>query len=322
MAERRPAAQAPDRLACLLTRVPWLIDQGRVSVASTAAHFRVPVDEIRRAVQLIAVSGVPGETRQYQHADLFDIAWDDFEQHDVIQLTNLVAIDDAPRFSAREAAALIAGLQYLSALPEHADRAAVATLMGKLSRGASAAPSQVAIGAGEQDEVLELVHRAVERGVQLEFDYAGLRGQVERRRVDPLRVESVDTDWYLRGWDHLREAVRTFRLDRIARPALSDAPVDHRVSDIALPDALFQGTPDDVVVTVELDAAAAPLLADYEPTDAEPLPGDRVRLRLRVTRLGTVARLVAALPGDPEVVAPAAARAVVRDWALGGLHGA
>lgn len=320
MAERRSATQATDRLAFLLTLVPWLIDQGRVSVGATAAHFGVPVEEIRRAVELIAVSGVPGETRQYQHGDLFDIAWDDFEQHDVVQLTNLVAIDDAPRFSAREAAALIAGLQYLSALPEHADRAAVATLMSKLSRGASATPSQVAIGAGESSEVLDLVHRAVEGGVQLEFDYAGLRGQVERRRVDPLRVESVDADWYLRGWDHLREAVRTFRLDRIARPAVTDAPVEHRTADVALPDTLFEGSSDDVVVTLELDAAAAPLLADYTPTDAEPLPGDRVRLRLRVTRLATVARLVAGLPGDPEVVSPAAARDAARDWALDALR--
>ena len=322
MAERTPPLAARDKLAFLLSLVPWLMDRDRVSVTEAAEHFGMSPEAVRDAVRLIAVSGVPGDTSSYQHDDLFDIAWDDFEQHDVVQLTNLVAIDDAPRFSAREAAALIAGLQYLSALPEHADRAAVATLMGKLSRGASAAPSQVAIGAGEQDEVLDLVHRAVEGGVQLEFDYSGLRGQVERRRVDPLRVESVDADWYLRGWDHLREAVRTFRLDRIARPALTDAPVDHRTSDVALPDELFQGTSDDVVVTVELDAATAPLLADYEPTDAEPVPGDRVRLRLRVTRLGTVARLVAGLPGDPEVVAPAAARAAVRDWALGGLRGA
>ncbi|MBK0297402.1 WYL domain-containing protein, partial [Bacillus sp. S34] len=69
----------------------------------------VPETRIRRAVELIAVSGVPGETMQYQHGDLFDIAWDDFDQNDMIVLTNLVAIDDSPRLSAREASALIAG---------------------------------------------------------------------------------------------------------------------------------------------------------------------------------------------------------------------
>ena len=315
MAERRSGFQAADRVSFLLALVPWLMDQGRVGVAAAAAHFGVSVDEIRRAVELIAVSGVPGETRQYQHGDLFDIAWDDFEQHDVVQLTNLVALDDAPRFSAREAAALIAGLQYLSALPEHGDREAVASLMAKLSRGASAAPSQVAIERREVDEVLAVVHEALGAGVQVEFDYAGLRGVVERRRVDPLRVESVDADWYLRAWDHLREAVRTFRVDRISRPALGTAPVEHRASEVALPDGLFEGTADDVVVDVEIDEAAAPLLADYRPTREHASGPGRVRLSLRVSRVETVARLVASLPGDAEVVSPPEARLAVRDWA-------
>jgi proteasome accessory factor C len=315
VADSRGTLHAADKLAFLLSLVPWLMDHERVSVAEAAAHFGVSVAEIRRAVELIAVSGIPGETTQYQHGDLFDIAWDDFEQNDVIVLTNLVAIDDSPRFSAREAAALIAGLQYLSSLPENADRAAIATLMSKLSRGASSEPSQVAVDQSETNEVLALVGRAVEAGVQLEFDYRGTRGVAERRRVDPLRVESVDADWYLRAWDHLREAPRTFRLDRIAAPALTSSPIAHHADDVSLPETLFEGSPDDLVVVLELDAAAAALLADYEPSEPERLDDGRVRLRLRVNRLGTLARLVTGLPGRPEVVAPESARTAVADWA-------
>jgi len=315
VAEARGGLHAADKLAFLLSLVPWLMDHERVSVAEAAAHFGVGVGEIRRAVELIAVSGIPGETTQYQHGDLFDIAWDDFEQNDVIVLTNLVAIDDSPRFSAREAAALIAGLQYLSSLPENADRTAIATLMSKLSRGASSEPSQVAVDQSETNEVLALVSRAVETGVQLEFDYRGTRGAAERRRVDPLRVESVDADWYLRAWDHLREALRTFRLDRVGAPALTTTPITHRATDVTLPETLFEGSPDDLLVVLDLDAAAAPLLADYGPDEPEPLSDGRVRLRLRVNRLGTLARLVAGLPGRPEVVQPESARTAVADWA-------
>ena len=315
MAERRPALHATDKLAFLLSLVPYLIDRERVGVAEAAEHFGVSVVDIRRAVELIAVSGVPGETDQYQHGDLFDIAWDDFEQNDVIVLTHMVAIDDSPRFSVREAAALIAGLQYLSSLPENADRHAIATLMSKLSRGTAGAPSQVAVDQRETSEVLSLVQRAVERGVQLEFDYAGVRGVVERRRIDPLRVESLDADWYLRGWDHVRGALRTFRLDRIARPGLTDEPITFRASDVTLPDTLFAGSPTDETVAIEIDAAAAALLADYAPDDVEALGDGRSRLRVRVGQFGTVARLVAGLPGDPEVVAPEGARRAVSDWA-------
>ena len=122
MAERKKPMLAQDKLAFLLALVPYLMDHDRVSVENAAAHFGVPAGQIREAVRLIAVSGVPGETSQYQHGDLFDIAWDEFEENDQIVLTQMVAIDDSPRFSAREAAALIAGLQYLSALPENAEQ--------------------------------------------------------------------------------------------------------------------------------------------------------------------------------------------------------
>jgi proteasome accessory factor C len=315
MAERTPALHAQDKLAFLLSLVPYLMDRGSVSVTEAALHFGVPATQIRSAVELIAVSGIPGETTQYQHGDLFDIAWDDFEQNDVIVLTNLVAIDDSPRFSAREAAALIAGLQYLSSLPENADRQAIATLQSKLARGASGAPSQVAVENTETNELLSLVRRAVDEGVQIEFDYSGVRGQSERRRVDPLRVESVDADWYLRGYDHLREAIRTFRLDRISKAAVSDRPLAFRAADVTLPEKLFEGSPDDVVVTVEIDSAASPLLADYAPDDIEDAGDGRSRMRLRVNQFGSLARLVTGLPGRPIVIEPAVARVAVAEWA-------
>src|SRR6185437_9826479 len=126
VAERPQPLQARDKLAFLLSLVPWLMDHDGATVADTAEHFGMEPEQIREAVRLIAVSGVPGETDSYQHEDLFDIDWDAFEEHDEIQLTHLVAIDDAPRFSAREAAALIAGLQYLASLPENAGSATLA----------------------------------------------------------------------------------------------------------------------------------------------------------------------------------------------------
>ncbi|MCU1515175.1 MAG: transcriptional regulator, DeoR family, partial [Microbacteriaceae bacterium] len=268
MAERRAPLQAQDKLAFLLSLVPFLIEHERISVQEIARHFGVPTEQIRDAVALISVSGIPGETGQYQHGDLFDLAWDDFELNDQVVLTNLVAIDDAPRFSGREAAALIAGLQYLSALPENADRGAIASLTTKLSRGASALPSQVAVEDSDTDATLAIVRDSVSAGRQLEFDYLNARGEHDRRRVDPLRVESVDADWYLRAWDHLREAVRTFRIDRIGNPTVTAQQISFQAKDVLLPETLFQGSADDLVVDIAVAPAAMPLVADYIPEDA------------------------------------------------------
>lgn len=324
MAERRarPAPPARDKLAFLLSFVPWLVDRDRATVGEAAAHFGMSPDEIREAVALIAVSGVPGDTASYQHDDLFDIAWDAFEENDEIVLTNLVAIDGAPRFSAREAAAVIAGLQYLSALPENADRSVLASLMGKLSRSASGTPSALAIGeAAGADATLALIRESVERGRQLEFTYLNARGDRERRRVDPLRVESVDADWYLRGWCHTRQALRTFRLDRMSEAVVTDAPIEHRAGEVRVPESLFEPSPDDLEVTVEVTASALPLIADYIPDRATTsADGDRVRTTVRVSHYHGLKRLVAGLPGVVTVLDPPEARAAVREWAAAGLE--
>lgn len=319
MAERAQPRHAQDKLAFLLSLVPYLMDHDRVSVGEAAKHFGVPEEQIREAVRLIGVSGIPGETAMYQHGDLFDIAWDDFEDNDQIVLTNLVAIDDSPRFSAREAAALIAGLQYLSALPENADRDAIASLTAKLSRGASAEPSQVAVAASESDETLALIHRSVENGVQIEFGYLNSQGVSERRRVDPLRVESVDADWYLRGWCHLREAVRTFRIDRISNPSITTEPITHGTDDVTLPDTLFEGSADDLLVTIDVAPSAMPLLADYIPDSAATAEHDGVvRTTVRVSHYHGLKRLIASMPGVATVISPPEAREVVADWAASG----
>ncbi|MEO8907397.1 MAG: WYL domain-containing protein [Microbacteriaceae bacterium] len=312
--------QAQDKLAFLLSLVPYLMDQERVSVSAAAEHFGVSAEQLRAAVRLIAVSGVPGETQQYQPGDLFDIAWDAFEDRDEIILTHLVAIDDSPRFSAREAAALIAGLQYLSALPENANRDAIASLMAKLAHGAFGQPSQVAVAAAETDASLALIRAAVDGGTQLEFGYLSSRGEYELRRVDPLRIESVDQDWYLRGWCHLRTAVRTFRLDRMTGLAATSDPISYRPADVALPEALFEGSPDDLTVQLEVPVAALPLIADYLRDSTDTVESDGfVRATVRVAHYHGIKRLVNSVSGVLTVIDPAEARAAVADWATSGL---
>lgn len=317
----QPLAYAQDKLTFLLALVPYLIDNGRVSVADAAAHFQVSEKQIRDAVSLIAVSGVPGDTTQYQHGDLFDISWDDFDERDEIVITHMVALDDSPRFSAREAAALIAGLQYLQSLPENVDSGVYSSLMDKLARGASESPSQVAIASSDAAGSLAEVRDALARRVQIEFDYLTSRGSRERRRVDPLRIDSDNEDWYLRAWDHLREAVRTFRLDRMTDIRVTDDPVSDPHDDVRLGDSLFQGAADDLVVTIELDPSALSLLGEFVSSvdtrapDAAADASGRVRARIRVAHIHGLKRLVTAMSSAVTIVDPPEARTAVVEWA-------
>ncbi|MBC7518793.1 MAG: WYL domain-containing protein [Microbacteriaceae bacterium] len=320
MAKRGAIHPANERLLFLLALVPWLADHDGVTVSQAAQHFAVTAEAVREAVRLIAVSGIPGETSQYQHGDLFDIAWDRFEDDDEIQFTNLVAIDNSPRFSAREAAAIIAGLQYLSGLPEAADRNAVDSLMVKLARGASGRPSQVAVETTDAGDTLHIIRAAVANDQQIEFDYVTAKGEREHRQVDPLRVESMDSDWYLRGWCHSRQAVRTFRIDRITDPELGTLPRSVHPEEVTLPETLFEGSPGDVVVSVDVAPQAMSLIADYLASPPSAIPIAQNTAEIVVPHFHAVKRLIAGLSGLVTIIDPPEARKVTADWAARGLE--
>lgn len=310
-----------DKLTFLLALVPYLVERERVSVTEAAEHFGVTPQQMREAVALIAVSGVPGESRQYLPEDLFDIAWDAFEERDEIEITHLVALDESPRFSAREAAALIAGLQYVQALPENADRPAIASLMSKLARGSSGTPSRLAIGGSRPDATLGVVREAIEAGRRLEFDYRSSRGETAHRVVDPLRIDSLDRDWYVRGWDHAREAARTYRIDRMSAVRVGDEPATEASHAVRVPDHLFEPSPEDLEVEVEIPATALALLGGYVDARSRVVEhGDRLRLILRLAHHRALGPLAARLAGVLTVRGPEEARRAVVDWAQSGLR--
>lgn len=317
---RARAQKAPDKLVFLLSLVPFLLERRVVDVAEAAEHFNVSEAQIRDAVTLIATSGLPGETGTYQANDLFDIDWDAFDDEGVIIIVHHVAIDDAPRLSSREAAALIAGLQYLSALPENAGSSQLPALLAKLTAGASDAPNALAVAEAETDASLATVRTAVAEGRQLEFDYRNVQGGRGRRRVDPLRVRSNGADWYLQAYCHTREDVRSFRLDRMTDLVVTEAPIgDH--SGVQLPDGLFQRADTDLDVVVDVAPDALPLIAEYLADSTTEEVDDRLRVTLRVAHYHGLKRLVAGLPAVVTVVAPPEARAAVAEWAEAGLAG-
>lgn len=308
---------AADRVRLYLTLVPYLLEHGQVSLDEAAAEFAVTPQEMRGMVEKLTVIGLPGEAGYWQQPqEMFDINWDLLDLEDVIEITNDVALRRVPRFTAREAAALLAGLQMVAAVPAVSDSGLVAGLISKLSRGAADAPADVVVAPSAVDEVREAVARGLHEGVAIAFTYQAPDAAPTTRTVDPMQILITNGQWYLQGWCHLRQAMRTFHLDRVSAPVLTDIPITHQGDHV--PEA-FAGLEEERTVTVRVPERLAPLLGGFVPTGTTDAVDGAVTAQLHLADPRGIKRLAARFGGAMEVLEPALGRAATREWAAAGL---
>lgn len=317
--QKNPRPQASDVVARMLSVVPFLIENSPISVGEASRTFGLSENDMRTIVRTLFVTGIPGDSGKGLHGDLFDFDYDRFENDDIIEMINHVGPAETPRFSGREAAALIAGLQYMSDVVRDEERASVDALINKIRRGATGSPENIAVRRAPIPERAEPIAGAIADNLQVDFSYLNAGGSLERRRVCPIRLDVVGNTWYLRGYCHLRDGMRTFRTDRMRDVVVVSDIRDHEIDPSTLPDTLFDAPPSDagIDVTVELNESAVSLLSDYEADLSDPT-GGLVRAQLTVAHLVNLRRLLALAPGVIRVVAPDFAVAEVAQWAATG----
>ncbi|MGO2521403.1 MAG: WYL domain-containing protein, partial [Microbacterium sp.] len=172
MAEHSKPLLATDRVRAYLTLVPYLLERGQVSLEEAAREFDVTAQDMRGMVEKLTVIGLPGEGGYWQQPhEMFDINWDLLDEEDIIEITNDVGLWRVPRFTAREAAALLAGLQIVAAVPAVSDSGLVAGLIAKLSHAAADAPAELVIAPSAVDAVRNVVADALKRRVAVSFQY-------------------------------------------------------------------------------------------------------------------------------------------------------
>jgi proteasome accessory factor C len=311
---------ASDRVTLYLSLVPFLLENSPVTVTEAAERFTVTPKDLRDLVSKLANLGVPGTEGYYLPNDLFEINFDLFEDEDIIDLVNSVGIDATPRFSGPEAASLVAGLHYISGLIAAPERSSIIALMEKIGMGASAKPSNILVSTPEPPVDISILRRALATSTQVSFGYRNAGGVAEIRSVSPLRLDLVGDTWYLRGWCHLRSALRTFRLDRMSELAALTLPAASPVYAENLSATLFDERDTDLNVVVRLAQNALSLIAEYHPVVMAAAPNGDVLATIRFASVNQVPRLIASYPELMSVVEPPeAARAVVA-FARDALH--
>lgn len=147
------------------------------------------------------------------------------------------------------------------------------------------------------------------------FRYGRPDGDETAREVDPYGIVSLFGRWYLHGWCYLRNARRTFRIDRIRRvdtlPQTFETPGDLDILEEVERSLALSWA--EHMVEVHVDA---PIEAVREnlPTNLmvlEELPGDRTRLRSSTSNLEWFAWRIAPIPFPMTIVEPIEMRSVM-----------
>jgi predicted DNA-binding transcriptional regulator YafY len=305
-------ASATARLSRLLAMVPWLLRRQGVPLADAAAHFQITEKQLVKDLELLFVCGTPGHFPD----DLIEADWESGQ----VYLGNADQIARPLRLGVDEAVALLVGLRTLAAVPGLHDRDVIDSVLATLSAAAgeaTAAADALAVdwGGGAEEAALSTIRSAQERRRRLRLRYlVPSRDEISERDVDPVRLVTRQGHWYLEGWCHRAEAMRSFRLDRLESVEVLDVaatPPEEAVTTDLSEDA-FAPSDDAPRITLLLEPHGR-WVSEYYPVESVTEHADgRMTVALPAVDPGWVVQLVLRLGGAGRVLDPPEVADIVR----------
>jgi proteasome accessory factor C len=286
----------------MLAIVPYLVQHPGSELPEVARLFDVPVDQLRRDLDLLFMSGLP----PYGPGDLIEV---DVDEDDRVWISMAAHFARPLRLSRSEALALyLRGTELLgtAGLP---DAPALASALDKLrtSLGPETLGDAERIemaDPGAPIEALEPIREAAHERRRVRIDYfAHSSGEWSSRVIDPEEVFVALGHWYVAAWDVSIAAERLFRVDRIRRVE----PTGERFSPRGLEGAgrsLYTPTDADVSVRLRLAPGARWIGEYYATTEAEEREDGSLDITLPARTLGWVARLLLRVGSEATVLEP------------------
>ena len=317
MAELRKLSDS-DRFNLMLALVGNLIDGAEYDVPELAKHFKVPEIEITNAVKNLGFIEI-------NHHSPYGIDFDDLEDGNVaLSFKEKMSLKEVPRLSARQASALAAGLVYLKSIPGLADTKEIETLQQIIASGfGDEKAPEIRINPVGIDLDIRILRQAINKGVAIKCDYQDNKNVTTTDRViEPLRIDPHSEVIYLRGWCQEKQALRSFRIDRMRNTViLEDVKVSDQAKQAELQDEIYVPSDSDVEVVLEVEPGAYGLMYDLKPI-AEPVTVNKTsrRFTVKVGDVRNLGRLVTRYGGAAKVISPEDARKAVRDFALAAIN--
>jgi predicted DNA-binding transcriptional regulator YafY len=298
----------------VLALLELLQGAGQYTVGDLAARLGVDERTVRRYVEHLTDLGIPVHARRgryggYQLARGYKLPPLMLTDDEAVAIAlGLTAGRNSGLLTTEVAAADSAIAKLQRVLP-----AALANrLASLLSVAEFTAPSRPGTAPGTT-VLLELADAAQHRRT-VTIDYTAWDRRTSQRAFDTYGLVFHAGRWYATGHDHARNAVRTFRLDRIARvqhaDGTYDVPPDFDSAGRVLEGIASVGWRHQVVVDLAttLDQASRRLPPTVGLLTEVP---DGVRLTARAERLDGMAQLLAGLGWSFTIIQPDALRAEV-----------
>lgn len=220
------AERTAPRVTRLLGLVTYLEREGEATIEELAEHFGVTAAQVRRDVELLWVSGVPGHAPQ----DLIDFDGWAFDEG-VIRLTNSQGVGQV-RLSPREGVALIGALSAVVAGGAAPD--AAHTALAKLIDAVGDKDAVRSVTTGSVDPVVAATLRdAIDSGVVVDVGYVDANDRRTLRVIEPHRIVVIDGVSYVECFCRRAGDYRTLRVDRIISAVRGTEAVTTPASDVS-----------------------------------------------------------------------------------------
>lgn len=175
----------------------------------------------------------------------------------------------------------------------------------------------------QQNEFVTLLSSAVQQRQPVFLRYQSWNGEATEREFDPYGIVFNEGFWYTAGYCHLRQDLRTFRLDRISGLEVLEGsferPEDFDVLGHVINSLTSWSGSEQVVVLLETTMERArevidPILGTLEPSEKG------VILRRPTYQLEWIAHILLSLDFPVQVIQPPELRDMIREMAMRGLR--
>jgi predicted DNA-binding transcriptional regulator YafY len=300
----------------LLTMLELLQARGQVSSGELAELLEVDRRSVRRYVMKLQDLGIPVQAVRGPGGG--------YRLRSGYKLPPLMFTDD-------EAVALTLGLRALPWLGVELPPESIAGALAKLERvlpessrlRVQVLQRSVELGPLPDEvfdgDILATLSQAVAERQRVFLHYEAADGEMTARAVDPYGIVNRGSTWYAAGYCHLRQDLRTFRLDRILALELMEEQFDppaefDLMAYISRSISSYPTVWEEIEVWLDLSPAEAERRIPFGYGTVEPSAGGVV-VRARHDDLDEMARWLASFGRRVEIHNPPELRDALERWA-------